>query len=117
MQWNGRLEPTWVVVYRTDAGEVPGSDKNIRNRLWVHRDGTVVRQEVLLGDHNLLFTRLTEQDAVKLRDEHKEIPEAGLAGDNHDRVRPGSSTIRPDGGGERSDADHSPGRAFRPAGP
>jgi hypothetical protein len=73
LQWNGRLEPTWVVVYRTDAGEVPGSDKNVRNRLWVRGDGTVVRQEVLLGDHNLRFTRLSEQDAVKLRDEKKEI--------------------------------------------
>ena len=63
----------WVVVYRTDAGEGPGSEKNIRNRLWVRRDGTVVRQEVLLGDHSLLFKRMSEKDAAALRDEHKEF--------------------------------------------
>ena len=49
LTWNGQLEPTWVVVYRTDTSEGPGNEKNIRNRLWVLRDGTVVRQEVRLG--------------------------------------------------------------------
>ena len=58
--------------------------KNIRNRLWIHRDGTVVRQEVLLGDHSLLFSRMTEQDAATLRDEHKEF--TGNPRQNHDRV-------------------------------
>ena len=38
-----------------DAGESPDNDKNIRNRLWIHHDGTVVRQEVHLGDHSLLI--------------------------------------------------------------
>ncbi len=71
--WNGRLEPMWVVVYRSEAGEGPGSEKNIRNRLWVRRDGTVVRQEVYLGEHCLLFMRLPDEDAAKLRDEHKEF--------------------------------------------
>ncbi|MEI8372395.1 MAG: hypothetical protein WCJ35_06110 [Planctomycetota bacterium] len=74
MEWNGQLEPMWVVVYRTDAREGPGSDKNIRNRLWVRRAGTVLRQEVLLGDHSLLFTRMPEKDATKLRDAHQEFP-------------------------------------------
>ncbi len=27
LPWNGALEPTWVVVYRTDAGESPDNDK------------------------------------------------------------------------------------------
>ncbi|MGP0070769.1 MAG: RrF2 family transcriptional regulator [Bryobacteraceae bacterium] len=73
LPWNGALEPTWVVVYRTDAGESPDNDKNIRNRLWIHHDGTVVRQEVHLGDHNLRFSRMNDQEAVKLRGEHKEF--------------------------------------------
>ena len=73
LPWNGQLEPMWVVVYRSDAGEGPGNEKNVRNRLWVHRDGTVVRQEVFLGDHSLLFMRLPEKDAAELRDKHKEF--------------------------------------------
>lgn len=72
--WNGRLEPMWVVVYRTDGGEGPGGEKNVRNRLRVRRDGTVVRQEVFLGDNSLLFMRMPEKDAAKLRDEHAEFP-------------------------------------------
>ena len=83
--WNGQLEPIWVVVYRSEASEGPGGEKNIRNRLWVRRDGTVVRQEVFLGDHSLLFMRLPEEDAVKLRDEHQEFQKQPRQRD-HDRI-------------------------------
>lgn len=74
LQWNGRMESMWLVVYRTDGGQGPEGDKNVRNRLWVHSDGTVVRQEVLLGDHSLMFTRMPEKEAAALRAEHKEFP-------------------------------------------
>jgi len=77
--WNGQLVPVWVVVYRTDTSDGPGSDKNIRNRLWVRHDGTVVKQEVLLGDYSLRFDRLPEADAVRLRDKHKVFQRPGLA--------------------------------------
>jgi hypothetical protein len=73
MPWNGQSEAMWVVVYRSEASDGPGSEKNIRNRMWVRRDGSVVRQEVFLGDYSLLFMRLPEEDAVKLRDEHTEF--------------------------------------------
>ncbi len=74
LRWNGHMEPMWLVVYRTDASEGPAGQKNVRNRLWVHRDGTVVRQEVLLGDHSLMFTRMPDDDAAALRAKHKEFP-------------------------------------------
>ncbi len=73
LTWHGHLQPMWVVVYRSDTSDGPGSEKNIRNRLWVDRDGTVVRQEVRLGEHSLLFARMPERDAVRLRDEHQEF--------------------------------------------
>lgn len=73
LTWDGLSEPTWLVVYRTDSSEGPDSDKNIRNRLWIRRDGTVVRQELLLGEHSLMFKRSPEKDAVRLRDEHKDF--------------------------------------------
>ena len=63
MPWDGQTEPMWLVVYRSDADTGPGSEKNIRNRLWVRRNGMVVRQEVLLGDHSLHFTRMSDQEA------------------------------------------------------
>jgi len=71
LPWNGQVEPTWVVVYRSDASEGPGNEKNVRNRLWIRRDGTVVKQEVVLGDRVLQFVRLPEKEAAQLRDEHK----------------------------------------------
>jgi hypothetical protein len=73
MTWNGRPEPTWVVVYRSDTNEGPEGDKNIRNRLWVLRDGTVVRQEVFLGDACLSFEQMPEKDADSLRSEHPDF--------------------------------------------
>ena len=73
LRCNEQLEQVWVVVYRTDPDEGPGNEKNIRNRLWVRGDGTVVRQEVLLGDHSLVFKRMSEKDAAALRDDHKEF--------------------------------------------
>jgi hypothetical protein len=83
--WNDRMEPTWVVVYRSDASQGRSSEKNIRNRLWVHRDGTVVRQEVFLGDYSLLFVRMPEKDAARLRDKHPGF-QRQLLQHNHDRV-------------------------------
>jgi hypothetical protein len=73
LTWDGQLEPMWLVVYRSDAAVGSGGERNIRNRLWVHRDGTVVRQEVVWGDHSLLFTRMPEREATKLRNEHREF--------------------------------------------
>ena len=86
LTWNGQLEPMWVVVYRSDASEGPGGEKNIRNRLWVRRDGTVVRQEVLLGDHSLMFDaivrRRTRPDCeTNIRNSRGSLPQR-----NHDRV-------------------------------
>ena len=70
MRWDGKSEPMWLVVYRSDTSDGPGSEKNIRNRLWIRKDGDVVRQEVLVGEHCLLFKRCSDKDASRLRDEH-----------------------------------------------
>jgi hypothetical protein len=71
--WNGRAEDTWLVVYRTQVGQGPGSDKNIRNRLWVRRDGKVLRQQVIVGDSVLMFTRLSDEETDSLRAAHQEL--------------------------------------------
>jgi hypothetical protein len=74
LTWNGQMEPVWLVVYRTDTGQSSDSDKNnIRNRMWVRMDGTVIRQEVRLSGNTLLFVRMPDKDAAKLRTERKEF--------------------------------------------
>ena len=78
--WNGKLQSTWLVVYRTDASQGPGSEKNIRNKLWVRKDGTVVRQEVWLGDERLCFTRMPEKEAAQLLAERKDFQSHQPAG-------------------------------------
>ncbi len=73
MIWNGQPEPVWEVVYRTDTVQDPTSDKNVRNRMWVRMDGTVIREEVRLSGIRLLFVRMPDKDAAKLRTERKEF--------------------------------------------
>jgi hypothetical protein len=61
--WNGRTEETWVVVYRVDASE---SAKNVRSRLWVRPDGTVLRQQLYALGGSLTFNRMSDEDASRL---------------------------------------------------
>jgi hypothetical protein len=61
--WNGRTEETWVVVYRVDASE---SEKNVRSRLWVRPDGTVLRQQLYALGGSLTFNRMSDEDASRL---------------------------------------------------
>jgi hypothetical protein len=73
MMWNGQSEPVWLVVYRSDTAQDPASEKNVRNRMWVRMDGTVIREEVRLSGIRLLFVRMPDKDAAKLRTERKEF--------------------------------------------
>jgi hypothetical protein len=66
MNWNGRLENTWRVLYRSDPGLGAGSDQTPRGRLWVRPDGTVLRQEIMMFDCTLTFVRLSGNEAAAL---------------------------------------------------
>ncbi|MGD9648327.1 MAG: hypothetical protein AB7U73_21625 [Pirellulales bacterium] len=54
--WNGRVEPTWLVVYRPDPGA--SGPREPRARAWVRHDGLVVQQEVRIVNSWLRFVRL-----------------------------------------------------------
>ena len=62
--WNGAVENAWVVVYRADAGNV--TEQAPKGKLWVRRDGAVLRQQASLFDMTLTFVRLPEDEAAKL---------------------------------------------------
>lgn len=64
--WNGHTVDVWRVVYRADAAQGPGSDKNIRNVLWVRHDGAVLRQQVMIFDGSLMFSRMSDDEAIAL---------------------------------------------------
>jgi len=65
--WNDQPEEVWLVVYRSDAGFRFGTDCPPRGRLWVRRDGTVLKQQVLIFDSSMVFERLPEAEAVELQ--------------------------------------------------
>ena len=84
VSYNGRVEPMWLVVFRSDINTGPANEKNIRNRLWVRHNGEVVRQQVMVGQNALMFVRMSDQEAARLRAEHKEFNRRFTAEANHD---------------------------------
>ncbi len=66
VSYDGRTEDTYLVVYRTDPGIRLGGSRTVRERLWVRRDGTVLKQEVLFFDSAMTFVRLCESEALAL---------------------------------------------------
>jgi hypothetical protein len=64
--WEDQTEEVWLVTCRSDPGYGAGRDRTPRNRLWVRRDGTVLRQESLLLDTSFTFTRMTPNEAEQL---------------------------------------------------
>ena len=66
MSYNGRVEDVWVVVYRSDPGAGLAHNGVPRQRLWVRRNGTVLRQQIRLFDATIAFTRLPRDQAIAL---------------------------------------------------
>jgi hypothetical protein len=64
--WNGHREETWLVVYRRDSGFVLGGNKSPRGKLWVRRDGAVLKQQVMMLDSTMTFVRLPDEEAAVL---------------------------------------------------
>jgi hypothetical protein len=62
--WNGTLENAWVVEYRADAGNV--AERTPRGKLWVRRDGAVLRQQTSLLDMTLTFVRMSDDEAANM---------------------------------------------------
>ncbi len=63
--WNGRQHSGKLIVFRGDPGAGPASDE-LRGRSWVRDDGLVVRQEIRVLRSNLIFTRLSREQAEEV---------------------------------------------------
>lgn len=68
LTWGGRAVPCRVIVYRGDSGSGQAGDE-VRGRVWVDRDGMVLRQEVAIFRSHLHFIRLPAADAELLAEE------------------------------------------------
>lgn len=72
IQWNGSPVKTWVVVYRGDPGSALGGTDDVRGRMWVDRDGTVLRQQAMLLGSALTFDRLPPDQAAAMIERHRD---------------------------------------------
>jgi hypothetical protein len=63
--WNGKAVEALRVVYRGDPGALSDAAAP-RGKMWVARDGTVLRQELSLLGSRLIFDRLPTDDGASL---------------------------------------------------
>jgi hypothetical protein len=68
--WNGAIEDAWLVMYRNDSGSGAGNNQSPRGALcgtlWVRRNGTVLKQQVVLLGATVTFVRLPDEKAAAL---------------------------------------------------
>jgi len=65
IMWNGTPVDTLLVVYRGDPGSAFGASRIPRGKLWVDRDGEVLRQEVSLFNSHVAFERMNEKESLE----------------------------------------------------
>jgi hypothetical protein len=66
LDWNRQPVDTWLVVYRTDPGSGLGSAGNECGRLWVRKDGAVLKQQMTVARSTLTFIRTPDEEAALL---------------------------------------------------
>jgi hypothetical protein len=64
--WNGQAVDAWLVVFRSDPGSSLSRANLERGRMWVHPDGTVLRQQVKILRGTLTFLRMPDEEAQAL---------------------------------------------------
>lgn len=60
---NGAAVDCWLVVYREESGGAPQDAQQVRGRVWVQPDGIVLKQEMTMFDHCLVFVRAAPRAA------------------------------------------------------
>jgi hypothetical protein len=64
--WDGEMKRTWLVVYRSDPGSKLGEKPTDRQKLWVRRDGTVLKQQITVLGSSMTFVRMSDADSASL---------------------------------------------------
>jgi len=64
-RWNGEPVQTFLVVYRGEAGSGITATREPIGKMWVRKDGTVLRQEVRVANLRFVFTRLSDRASVE----------------------------------------------------
>jgi len=75
--WNGGTVQTLLVVYRSDPGYGLGSQERPRGKLWVRRDGTVLKQQAKIFNSTMTFVRLSPDESAELERKAAELERKG----------------------------------------
>ncbi len=76
IDFGDRVEKVWLVVYRRDSGSTLGSSEKPRGKLWVRRDGTVLKQQATFLGHEITFVRMSDDELARLQSELADTPDA-----------------------------------------
>ena len=60
--WDGEVVQANLVAYRPDAGTGLSTSRKPVGRMWVKRDGMVLKQEVVLGQGKVVFQRVPQSE-------------------------------------------------------
>ena len=71
INWNGRPRGAWLVVYRDIPGSSPGTAGKARGKLWVRRDGVVLKQEMSILNSSMTFVRLAGEESLAMKSTKK----------------------------------------------
>lgn len=76
IEFDGRVEDVWLVVYRRDSGSALGGREKPRGKLWVRRDGTVLRQQATFMGFEMTFVRMSDDELARLQSEPADASDA-----------------------------------------
>ncbi|NQU21885.1 MAG: hypothetical protein HQ567_11435 [Candidatus Nealsonbacteria bacterium] len=69
VDFDGRIEEVWLVVYRRDSGSALGSSEEPQGKLWVRRDGAVLKQQATFLGQKITFVRMSDDELARLQSE------------------------------------------------
>lgn len=72
ISWNDRAVNCLLVVYRDDPGAQLSTSSKDRGKMWVRRDGTVLRQEMSVLNSRMIFDRVS---STPINNADSETPE------------------------------------------
>ncbi len=79
ISWNGTAVDALLVVYRGDSGSAFGTSGIPRGKLWVDREGMVLRQEASLFNSHVAFERMNAQQSEERARDIERIDPAATA--------------------------------------
>lgn len=72
LEWNGQIVRTRKVAFRRDSGSGISSTRKPISEVWVRRDGTVLRQDLILANVKVQFVRTPQASSPEVDVAQKE---------------------------------------------